>query len=97
MRSLGDDYVKAGTLFLPMRLCRYSPLPLSRMAEFRRHREVSNPVHIIGFLSQWKKYLDELAEQSGTGHIGKKLDTVAFEKVNCSYHATLPSLIGFIR
>ncbi|KAJ7879365.1 ACN9-domain-containing protein [Mycena leptocephala] len=27
-------------------------------AEFRRHKAVTNPVHIIGFLSQWKAYLD---------------------------------------
>ncbi|BGP43817.1 hypothetical protein JCM10450v2_008015 [Rhodotorula kratochvilovae] len=27
-------------------------------AEFRRTRSTDNPLHIVGFLSEWKKYLD---------------------------------------
>jgi hypothetical protein len=46
--------------------------------EFRRHRSTTNPVHIIGFLSQWKMYLDELP---ATNFSGKKLDPTVFEKV----------------
>ena len=28
--------------------------------EFRQHRKVDNPLHIVGFLSQWKLYLDAM-------------------------------------
>jgi len=51
-------------------------------AEFRRHRDTTNPVHIMGFLSQWKVYLDELASQPGSTFRGRKLDPVAFEKMS---------------
>ncbi|GAA6019330.1 hypothetical protein JCM11491_000897 [Sporobolomyces phaffii] len=47
-------------------------------AEFRRTKSTDNPLHIVGFLSEWKKYLDwhELqlspAEQSATGALNDK-------------------------
>lgn len=25
-------------------------------AEFRRHKDIDNPIHIIGFLTQWQQY-----------------------------------------
>lgn len=51
-------------------------------AEFRRHKDVTNKVHIIGFLSQWKVYLDELpAGPEAKGFTGKKLDPTVLEKV----------------
>ncbi|RUS17867.1 hypothetical protein BC937DRAFT_89402 [Endogone sp. FLAS-F59071] len=34
-------------------------------AEFRRHRDVDNPVYIVGFLSQWQDYLDTMKVQTG--------------------------------
>ncbi|KAF9007514.1 hypothetical protein BDQ17DRAFT_1388992 [Cyathus striatus] len=43
-------------------------------AEFRRHKDVTNRVHIIGFLSQWK-----IKDQKFTG---KKLDPTVFEKMS---------------
>ena len=50
--------------------------------EFRRHKEVTNPGYIIGFLSQWKVYLDQIPVGPGTQHYrGKKLDPTIFEKV----------------
>lgn len=52
---------------------------LNLLTEFRRHRSITNPVHIIGFLSQWKMYLDELP---ATNFTGKKLDPTVFEKVS---------------
>ena len=48
--------------------------------EFRRHREVTNPVHVMGFLTQWKMYLDELPHDP-TAKNFKKLDHTVFEKV----------------
>lgn len=53
--------------------------------EFRRHREVTNPVHIMGFLSQWKMYLDELPHDPRAKNF-KKLDPTVFEKVNLDVH-----------
>ena len=52
-------------------------------AEFRRHRETTNKVHIIGFLSQWKVYLDALpaGPEGGKAFRGKPLDPTTLEKV----------------
>ncbi|KAI0709933.1 ACN9-domain-containing protein [Earliella scabrosa] len=53
-------------------------------AEFRRHRETSNKVHIIGFLSQWKVYLDQLpaGPDGGKAFRGKPLDPTTLEKMS---------------
>ncbi|KAJ3932223.1 MAG: hypothetical protein NXY57DRAFT_135365 [Lentinula lateritia] len=52
-------------------------------AEFRRHRAVTNPVHIIGFLSQWKLYLEALpASKEGEMFVGEKLDPFLLEKMS---------------
>ncbi|KAG6844692.1 hypothetical protein H0H87_004667 [Tephrocybe sp. NHM501043] len=52
-------------------------------AEFRRHQEVTNPVHIIGFLSQWKVYLDQLPRgPDAKNFAGKRLDPTVFEKMS---------------
>lgn len=49
--------------------------------EFRRHRTVDNPLQIVGFLTQWKIYLDGLENQTGTAFKGRQLDMQHFEKV----------------
>ncbi|KAJ3994804.1 hypothetical protein F5050DRAFT_1574896 [Lentinula boryana] len=54
-------------------------------AEFRRHRAVTNPIHIIGFLSEWKLYLEGLpAAKDGDGErfSGQRLDTSLLEKMS---------------
>lgn len=51
------------------------------LSEFKRHRAVDNPVYIMGFLSQWKMYLDQLPGKPGDEFEGKKLDSTVFEKV----------------
>ncbi|KAJ7577958.1 hypothetical protein C8J56DRAFT_363086 [Mycena floridula] len=51
-------------------------------AEFRRHRAITNPQHILGFLVQWKIYLDELPREAGAPFVGKKLDPTVFEKMS---------------
>lgn len=57
-------------------------LPQASYAEFRRHQNTTNPLHIIGFLSQWKIYLEQLPTSKDGGKFkGKKLDTAVFEKV----------------
>jgi hypothetical protein len=34
-------------------------------AEFRRHRDIENPLHIVGFLQQWQQYGDMLSAKAG--------------------------------
>ena len=54
----------------------------SVFVEFRRHKTVDNPLHIIGFLSQWKVYLDGIPSGPEAQHFkGKKLDPGLIEKV----------------
>jgi hypothetical protein len=51
-------------------------------AEFRRHNRVENPLHIVGFLGQWKLYLDHLESTQGTGAApGRRLGPDTLEKV----------------
>jgi hypothetical protein len=51
--------------------------------EFRRHRAADSPAHIIGFLSQWKRYLDQLpaSPDAGGAFRGARMDPTVFEKV----------------
>ncbi|TFK50224.1 ACN9-domain-containing protein [Heliocybe sulcata] len=63
-------------------------------AEFRRHRDVTNPVHIIGFLSQWKIYLDELPSGTDAQNFsGKKLDPMLVEKMSAEQLGQLYELM----
>lgn len=51
-------------------------------AEFRRHKEVTNPLYIVGFCSQWKMYLDTLlADDDPLNHRGQRLDPDLLDKV----------------
>ncbi|KAL0945413.1 hypothetical protein HGRIS_000905 [Hohenbuehelia grisea] len=52
-------------------------------AEFRRHQHITNPVHIMGFLLQWKKYLDmQPYSKDSEDFAGKRLDPTVFEKMS---------------
>ncbi|CCM02221.1 uncharacterized protein FIBRA_04301 [Fibroporia radiculosa] len=80
----GDDYVKAGSdaFHSVHRLPYHTWASVNCVLEFRRHKDVTNKVHVIGFLSQWKVYLDELPSGADTEHFsGKKLDPTVLEKV----------------
>jgi hypothetical protein len=69
---------------------RLSPLtrPLTSL-EFRRHKDVTNPGYIIGFLSQWKVYLGQIPVGPETDRFrGKKFDPTVFEKVRYELHNT---------
>lgn len=52
--------------------------------EFRRHKAIDNPLQIIGFLSSWKMYLDQLEVQQGKpgGFRGERLDAQLLEKMS---------------
>lgn len=44
-------------------------------AEFRRHRGIENPLHIVGFLQQWQTYGEMLArKQVGGDEEGEGID-----------------------
>ncbi|KAJ6517384.1 hypothetical protein C8R47DRAFT_1205608 [Mycena vitilis] len=52
-------------------------------AEFRRHKALTNLVHIIGFLTQWKGYLDYLPRGPDAKEFkGKRLDPTVYEKMS---------------
>lgn len=88
MRSLGDDYVKAGSN--ARSTVRFNLL-IQCGAEFRRHKDITNKVHIIGFLSQWKMYLDELPSGPDAERFsGKKLDPTVLEKASSPRTAIAP-------
>jgi len=62
--------------------------------EFRRHKDATNPLHIIGFLSQWKMYLEALPTSKDRGAFrGKKLDTTVFEKMSAEQIGQLYELM----
>ncbi len=48
-------------------------------AEFRRHKDVENPLHIIGFLTKWQEYGQTLEGNDWKGEI---LDTSTVDKMS---------------
>ncbi|UZJ56416.1 hypothetical protein CBS101457_005736 [Exobasidium rhododendri] len=62
--------------------------------EFRKHREVENPLQIVGFLTQWKVYLDGLEKQMGLAYRGQQLDVQQFEKLSDEQLYQLHELMG---
>jgi len=51
-------------------------------SEFRRHKDTTNLVYTMGFLSQWKVYLDQMPQDPNVKFQGKKLDATSFEKMS---------------
>lgn len=41
-------------------------------AEFRRHKEIENPLHIIGFLTEWQLYAQKLDGDEWKGEVLEK-------------------------
>ena len=48
-------------------------------AEFRRHRDIENPLQIIGFLTEWQLYTQKL---EGDEWKGEQLDRSVVEKMS---------------
>ncbi len=48
-------------------------------SEFRAHRSVENPVHIIGFLSEWQNYAQQI---EGKGWRGEQMDKQKIDKMS---------------
>lgn len=72
-------------------------------SEFRRTRSTDNPLHVVGFLSEWKKYLDfherQIAAVEGEDGAeqrmreGQKLQTQLFEKLSAEQMGQLYELL----
>lgn len=48
-------------------------------SEFRAHRSTENPVHIIGFLSEWQNYAQQI---EGEDWRGEKMDKSKIDKMS---------------
>ncbi|KAJ3524707.1 hypothetical protein NM208_g11953 [Fusarium decemcellulare] len=48
-------------------------------AEFRAHRKVDNPSHLIGFLTEWQLYAQKI---EGDSWVGDKLDEQKLAKMS---------------
>lgn len=48
-------------------------------SEFRAHRNVENPVHIIGFLTEWQMYAQQVEGESWRG---EKMDKGKIDKMS---------------
>lgn len=48
-------------------------------AEFRRHKDIENPLHIVGFLTQWQQYGQQI---EGDDWRGQKLDMDLLDKMS---------------
>ncbi|EEP76133.1 acetate non-utilizing protein 9 [Uncinocarpus reesii 1704] len=59
-------------------------------AEFRAHRDVENPIHIVGFLTEWQLYAQKL---EGDSWRDEKLDKAKLEKMSDQQIAQLYELM----
>ncbi|PFH55198.1 hypothetical protein XA68_10394 [Ophiocordyceps unilateralis] len=48
-------------------------------AEFRSHRNVDNPAHLIGFLAEWQLYAQQI---EGDSWAGDKIDPAKLDKLS---------------
>ncbi|KAH8675794.1 hypothetical protein BX600DRAFT_508000 [Xylariales sp. PMI_506] len=63
-------------------------------AEFRAHQKVDNPVHLIGFLTEWQLYAQEI---EGDAWKGGKLDRGKIEKLSTEQMGQLYELMKAIQ
>ncbi|KAJ5956139.1 Complex 1 LYR protein [Penicillium viridicatum] len=62
--------------------------------EFRAHRSVENPLHIIGFLTEWQLYAQKLEGDQWTGD---KLDQAKLDKMSDQQLGQLLELMQALR
>ncbi|EME77735.1 uncharacterized protein MYCFIDRAFT_124976, partial [Pseudocercospora fijiensis CIRAD86] len=63
-------------------------------AEFRAHRETENPVHIVGFLTEWQGYAQQV---EGDKWRGEKMDVGKVDKMSDEQLAQMYELMQAIR
>ncbi|KAK3700217.1 hypothetical protein LTR37_016096 [Vermiconidia calcicola] len=63
-------------------------------SEFRAHRSTENPVHIIGFLSEWQGYAQKI---EGDNWRGEKMDKGKIDKMSDQQLGQMYELMNAIR
>ncbi|KAI0483229.1 hypothetical protein GGR56DRAFT_623485 [Xylariaceae sp. FL0804] len=63
-------------------------------AEFRAHRNVDNPAHLIGFLTEWQLYAQKI---EGASWVGEKLDPNKVAKMSDEQMGQLYELMQAIK
>ncbi|KAH6895114.1 hypothetical protein B0T10DRAFT_477095 [Thelonectria olida] len=63
-------------------------------AEFRAHKNVDNPAHMIGFLTEWQLYAQKI---EGDAWVGEKLDEGKLSKMSDEQLAQLYELMQAIQ
>ncbi|KAK5712144.1 hypothetical protein LTR17_018099 [Elasticomyces elasticus] len=63
-------------------------------AEFRAHKSTDNPVHIVGFLSEWQRYAQMV---EGENWAGEKMDKTKVDKMSDEQIAQMYELMQAIR
>ncbi|KAI4185906.1 MAG: hypothetical protein L6R41_003843 [Letrouitia leprolyta] len=63
-------------------------------SEFRAHKNVENPIHIVGFLKEWQMYAQQV---EGDSWYGEKLDTEKIDKMSDQQLGQLYELMQAIR
>ncbi|KAK0293571.1 hypothetical protein LTR35_000175 [Friedmanniomyces endolithicus] len=63
-------------------------------SEFRAHRDTENPVHIVGFLSEWQRYAQMI---EGDSWRGEKMDKTKVDKMSDEQIAQMYELMQAIR
>lgn len=59
--------------------------------EFKKHKDVENPIHIVGFLTQWQDYAQQL---EGETWRDEKLDRTMIDKMSGAWQLWLTIIIG---
>ncbi|CAK1359471.1 Bifunctional NAD(P)H-hydrate repair enzyme [Cercospora beticola] len=63
-------------------------------AEFRAHQKIDNPVHIVGFLTEWQSYAQQI---EGDSWRGEKMDRGKVDKMSDEQVAQMYELMQAIR
>ncbi|PNS21286.1 hypothetical protein CAC42_1065 [Sphaceloma murrayae] len=63
-------------------------------SEFKNHQKIDNPVHIVGFLSEWQTYVQRI---EGDAWLGEKMDQQKVEKMSDQQIAQMYELMQAIR
>ncbi|KAI7615453.1 hypothetical protein KC319_g19685 [Hortaea werneckii] len=63
-------------------------------SEFRAHRDTDNPVHIVGFLTEWQTYAQQI---EGENWRGEKMDKSKVDKMSDQQVGQLYELMNSIR
>ncbi|GAB7346374.1 hypothetical protein MBLNU457_5080t2 [Dothideomycetes sp. NU457] len=63
-------------------------------SEFRAHQKIDNPVHIIGFLTEWQMYAQQI---EGDSWRGEKMDKTKIDKMSDQQIGQLYELMNTIR